>query len=104
VLSADSVDDATIRDTIGRVFLERGVAVCPHTACGLEVLRRLNAGGTWLVAATAHPAKFETVVEPLIGQKVAPPPPLAALLARPSHAEPLEPRAQALLAQLPLAD
>lgn len=99
-VSADSVDDAAIRATIRRVYEERGVAVCPHTACGLEVHRRLKAAGTWLVAATAHPAKFETVVEPLIGRKVEPPRALAELLARPSHAEPLEAKASALLAAL----
>jgi threonine synthase len=100
VLSADSVDDDAIRETIRRVFAERGVAVCPHTACGLQVLRRMNPAGTWLVAATAHPAKFETVVEPLIGRTVEPPPALKDLLARPSHAEPLAASTEALLAAL----
>ena len=100
-VGADSVDDAAIRETIVRVWKDHGIAVCPHTACGLEVLRRKAAPGTWLVAATAHPAKFETVVEPLIGQKVEPPPKLAELLLRPSHAQPLEARTEALLQQLP---
>lgn len=99
-VSADSVDDEGIRQTIRRVFTEYKVAVCPHTACGLEVLRRRNAEGTWLVAATAHPAKFETVVEPLIGQTVEPPPSLKALLDRPSHVEPMEASASALMARL----
>ena len=103
VVSADSVDDGAIRETIRRVWRQHGVAVCPHTACALEVLRRRNAAGTWLVAATAHPAKFETVVEPLIGQKVDPPGPLAELLARPAFADPLPPRTEALLAQLSAA-
>ncbi|MBL9038987.1 MAG: threonine synthase [Archangium sp.] len=92
-LTADSVDDATIRDTIRRTWKESGIAVCPHTACGLEVLRRIRARGgqgNWVVAATAHPAKFDTVVEPLIGQTVPVPPALAELLARPSTALPLE--------------
>jgi len=41
------------------------------------------------VAATAHPAKFDTVVEPLVGHPVPVPPALAELLTRPSRAEPL---------------
>ncbi|MBK7863748.1 MAG: threonine synthase [Archangiaceae bacterium] len=101
VVSADSVDDAAIRETIRRTFDEQGVVVCPHTACGLEVLRRQAAKGTWVVAATAHPAKFETVVEPLIGRTVAPPAALIELLAKPSHAEPLEASTEALLKRLP---
>ncbi len=97
-LSADSVDDADIRRTIRDTWVDRRLAICPHTACGVEVLRRLRASGStgrWLVAATAHPAKFDTIVEPLIGEKVPVPGPLAALLARPAHAEPLAPTDQA---------
>jgi len=100
VVSAESVDDDAIRVRIQRTWKEHEVVVCPHTACGLEVLRRRRAKGTWLVAATAHPAKFETVVEPLIGQKVEPPAALAELLARPAHADALPPKTEALLAQL----
>jgi threonine synthase len=41
------------------------------------------------VVATAHPAKFESVVEPLIGKAVDVPPALAAMLRRPASAEPM---------------
>lgn len=102
-VDADWVDDETIRATIRRTWSEAGVALCPHTACGVEVLRRVRAQGgkgTWLVAATAHPAKFESIVEPLIGQKVEVPSALAELLARPSRAEPLEPTLDALRSAL----
>lgn len=90
VVSADWVDDETISETIRR----SAEPICPHTACGMEVLRRMRSRGeegTWIVAATAHPAKFDSVVEPLIGKKVPVPPALAELLARPSHADPLQP-------------
>lgn len=103
VVEADWVDDEAIRATIRRTFEEDGVVVCPHTACGVEVLRRLRARGArgpWLVAATAHPAKFESVVEPLIGRVVDVPAPLAALLARPAVAEPAAPTLEALRAAL----
>jgi threonine synthase len=56
----------------------------------LERLRARGEPGAWLVAATAHPAKFDTIVEPLIGQAVPPPQALAELLARPSTAAPLQ--------------
>jgi threonine synthase len=95
-----AVDDQTIRDTIRDTWAAERVAVCPHTATGLALRRRLDDGAgppqgrqpdgrAWAVAATAHPAKFEGIVEPLIGAALAPPPALAALLARASHAEPL---------------
>lgn len=95
VVSADWVDDGTIAETIKRAPMP----ICPHTACGLEVLRRMRSvgeKGTWIVAATAHPAKFDTVVEPLIGRKVEVPAALAELLARPSYATPLEPNVNEL--------
>jgi threonine synthase len=90
---ADWVDDAAIRARITQTWTRHGVALCPHTACGVEVLERLRARGeqgAWLVAATAHPAKFDTIVEPLIRQVVPPPQALSELLSRPSSASPLE--------------
>jgi threonine synthase len=100
---ADWVDDAAIRARIQETYARHQVPVCPHTACGLEVLARLRARGErgdFVVAATAHPAKFDTVVEPLIGRTVEAPAALAALLARPSSALPLEPTLAALGAAL----
>lgn len=91
-LTADSVSDEALRARIRATHAAHGLAVCPHTACGLEVLTRLRGGGLAgpaVVAATAHAAKFEGIVEPLIDAPLPPPPALAALLARPSHAEPL---------------
>ncbi|RNF81931.1 threonine synthase [Montanilutibacter psychrotolerans] len=89
-LSAHAVDDATIAATIRAAPQRHGVVPCPHTATGLHVLERLRARGDtrpWAVVATAHPSKFETIVEPLVGQVVTPPPALAASLALPASAE-----------------
>ncbi|MBS0200585.1 MAG: threonine synthase [Proteobacteria bacterium] len=92
-MRAFSVDDATIRDTIRHAPDRHGVVPCPHTAIGLHVLEQLRANGDsrpWAAVATAHPAKFETIVEPLVGHTVEPPPSLAAALARPATTTPLE--------------
>jgi threonine synthase len=100
---AASFDDAAIRAAIVEAERRHGIAVCPHTACGLALLAQLRAAGdrrAWAVAATAHPAKFESIVEPLIGRAVPPPQALADLLARPSHAEPLPARYDALRAHV----
>jgi threonine synthase len=84
-----SVDDAGIREAIVRHHSSGLGIACPHTATALEALERLGTapGRSWAVVATAHPAKFEQVVEPLIGGAVPLPPTLAALLARPSRAD-----------------
>ncbi|HEY0502305.1 MAG TPA: threonine synthase [Lysobacter sp.] len=102
-LVAMSIDDAAISDMIRRAPGRHGVVPCPHTATGLCVLERLRAQGDrrpWAVVATAHPAKFEAIVEPLVGRAIAPPPALAAMLARPAHADPLANDYEALRAQL----
>jgi threonine synthase len=91
-LRAEAVDDAEIRDAIGASRARYGTLVCPHTATALRVLERLRTNGDrrdYAVVATAHPAKFEQVIEPLIGAAVDIPPALAALLARPAHSEAL---------------
>lgn len=91
-LHAEAVNDEAIRATIRDSKKRYGIAVCPHTATALHVLERRRAGGDdrdYAVVATAHPAKFETIVEPLVGAPVDVPPALAALLRRPASAEPI---------------
>jgi threonine synthase len=102
-VSADAVDDEAIRKRIRDGETRYGEVFCPHTACAIEVLeRRRQAGDSrhFAVVATAHPAKFETVVEPLVGHPVAVPPALAEMLERPAHAEPLPADYEALRAAL----
>jgi threonine synthase len=77
---AFAVDDDTIRQTIPAIQEQTGQVVCPHTATALHI--RPQIGLPCLVAATAHPSKFDTVVEPLIGEEVPIPPALAELLER----------------------
>lgn len=101
--TVDLVDDATIEETIRTRYRTFGEILCPHTATAMHALERLRRDGArddWAVVSTAHPAKFERVVEPLIGREVPIPPPLAALLARPSSADPLTASDQALAAAL----
>jgi threonine synthase len=91
-LRVRAVSDEDISRTIGQGERRHGQVFCPHTAAGvfvLEQLRAENVQGPWAVVATAHPAKFETIVEPLVGHAVEVPPALEQLLARPSRAEPL---------------
>ena len=67
---------------------------CPHTATAMRAWETMDPetrARPWIVVATAHPAKFDTVVEPLVGTSVPVPDALAELLARPASARPLEP-------------
>ncbi len=98
-LAAHSVDDAAIRRTIAAHARDGGEVFCPHTATALHRLDRLREQGDerpWTVVATAHPAKFDSVVEPLVGHPLPVPSPLAAMLARGAQAQPIEADAQAL--------
>jgi threonine synthase len=102
-ISATQVDDETIRARIRDGEARYGVTWDPHAACAVEAVERRRAAGDqrdWCVVATAHPAKFDDVVEPLVGHAVAPPPALAEMLARPSNAEPLPADYAALRARL----
>lgn len=105
-LKATAVDDATIRQVITAASALHGIVPCPHTATALHVLETLRAAGDtrdWAIVATAHPAKFETIVEPLIGASVPVPAALAACLARPAQGRALAPHLDALREAL-LAD
>lgn len=98
-LAAQSVDDETIRARIRSGEADYGKVFCPHTACGIEMLeheRRLGAKDDFCVVATAHPSKFEDVVEPLVGHPVEPPPALQAMLARPATSEVVAPDYESL--------
>jgi threonine synthase len=103
-LSADSVDDATIRARIGGDFMQYGREWCPHTATAAEVYSRLSAAerraSPWIVVATAHPAKFNEIVEPIIGRPIAVPASLDRLLRLPQHCVDLPPTLEALAAAL----
>lgn len=82
-----SVNDAEIRAQISKDFDLYGRIWCPHTATGFFAYDRLDDSrkrSPWVVCATAHPAKFDSIVEPIIGQPVPVPDSLNELLARPT--------------------
>ncbi len=96
---AIAVDDDAIREVIEQGPSRYGEVWCPHTATAIrafETLPRAARDRPWVVVATAHPAKFEDVVEPLVGQHVAPPPALAALMRRPRQFSEVPPTDEAL--------
>jgi threonine synthase len=103
-LSADSVDDATIRARIGEDFMQYGREWCPHTATAAEVYARLSEqerhDHPWVLVATAHPAKFNEVVEPIVRKTIEVPASLDRLLRLPRHFLDLPPTLQAVAAAI----
>jgi len=87
-VSSGSVEDAAIAARIREGFVSFNEIWCPHTAVGAELWAALPATRrrqAWCLVATASPAKFPEIVEPLIGGTVTVPPSLAALLERPTR-------------------
>jgi threonine synthase len=87
-VEATSIDDEAIRARIRADFRRHGRTWCPHTAVAAEAYERLPEADRrdrrWAIVATAHPAKFPEIVEPLIGAAVPVPPALAELFGRPT--------------------
>ena len=98
-LTGRSVSDRETTDCIRRVFHETGYVLDPHTAVGFQALeeelaRRPDVTGVLL--ATAHPAKFAEVVEPVLGTSLPVPPELARCLEGQRRVIPMDPAFGAL--------
>src|ERR1700694_4073650 len=93
-LRAVSIDDEATRERIRIDYRRYGRAWCPHTAVAAEAYERLaadeRARGRWVLVATAHPAKFREIVEPLIGVTLTMPQNLARLFDRSSNRTEIE--------------
>jgi threonine synthase len=103
-VEAYPVEDLAIRQQIAKDFRQRGRVWCPHTATAFWVYDQLpqarRSAEPWILVATAHPAKFDNIVEEIIGSAVPVPPELAALLDLPAHCEAMPPQASALVQAL----
>jgi threonine synthase len=105
-VSAVSVDDAAIRARIKSDVKTLKQIWCPHTATAAEVywhLPKEKLKQHWVLVSTAHPAKFNDIVEPLINAAVPVPPALAKLLSLPQHQTDIEPQLAALKVQMQAA-
>jgi threonine synthase len=78
-----SVTDQQIVDVIKNGEKNWGEVFCPHTATAICAREQLPTSD-WIVVATAHPAKFETIVEPLIGRTLELPKSLEEILEKPT--------------------
>lgn len=100
-----SVSDDEIRQQIKAEFDSSAIAWCPHTATGFHVYRNKLAAsdrqhGRWVIVATAHAAKFDEIVEPLVGAAVPVPAELDRLLHWPAEFDTIEPEAKQIIDKL----
>lgn len=86
--SACAVGEVEVAQTIAAFHREHGYVLDPHTAVGVRAAEKFTSGGVPMIClATAHPAKFATVVEKAIGAKIEMPPSLVEILAAPTRCE-----------------
>ena len=88
-LSGSRHGDDEVRATIRRVDESTGYLLDPHSAIGYLGItghaRRSGVPERQVFLATAHPAKFAEIVEPIVGRPIPTPAPLAEALARGRH-------------------
>lgn len=97
--STSNTPDPEIKKTILSVRQKYGITICPHTACGFHSIKD-DGFNIWTVLATAHPAKFNDVIEPILGESVQIPESLGKLLSRPVKVETIPPSTEELISIL----
>ena len=104
LIHGESVTNTATIASIRRVYDATGYVADPHTAVGLEAVRRARTEGRGegpaVVLATAHPAKFPQIIERAIGLRPDAPPRLAALWGQPVAFESAAPTQNALMHHL----
>ncbi|HEX7138172.1 MAG TPA: threonine synthase, partial [Vicinamibacterales bacterium] len=86
VAGARASDDQ-IRETIHDVYARTGYLLDPHSAVAYRGIKARDSSDQrpGILLATAHPAKFSEIVEPIIGRRVEKPLPLQQVIAQPRH-------------------
>jgi threonine synthase len=79
------ISDFEITEEIKRVYEQYGEVVCPHTATGFAAKEHYDTDKHYIIVATAHPAKFESVIEPTLDINVPPTKELQELLDKKHH-------------------
>jgi threonine synthase len=82
-IDAGTVSDEMVKQLIKDVYNERGYVLDPHTAVGMDVLNKYQLAKDntlGVVLSTAHPAKFNDVVEMCLEVKIALPDALSSLV------------------------
>ncbi|WP_298622597.1 threonine synthase [uncultured Legionella sp.] len=89
-LNALSVFDEEIKEAITDCYNKYKYILCPHTATAYHRLQRLDSDKIWVIAATAHPVKFNDLIEPLLGLEIPVPEQLKIMMERTSTYQEIE--------------
>ena len=65
-VKAVCVSDFEIIEDIKQVYREYDEIICQHTVTGFVAKSQFDANKDYIIVATAHPAKFECVIEPIL--------------------------------------
>jgi len=85
-------DDEATKKVIKEVFQKHDYLLCPHSAigyAGLTSVLKKNPGKKGVFIATASPAKFKDIVEPVIGTEIEMPERLRQIIDRRKQAVPM---------------
>jgi len=95
------VNDQQIKEQIKKEYDNHQIICCPHTATAFSVYRNFpddtKDNNHWSLVSTAHPAKFENIVEPIIDEVIKVPNSLSKLLKLDSSFISIEPRLEKLM-------
>ena len=81
IISGATYSDEEISQALSSCYKETGYLLDPHGACGYRALKEgLKDNEVGIFCETAHPAKFKSTVEPIIGTEIAVPDRLAAFM------------------------
>ena len=96
-VTAVKVSDKQIAKTILEVYQKYGEEICPHTATAFYAREQLGyTVEDYIMVATAHPAKFESVIEPILNKEIPATEQLQSLLSRPQKKTDILPDMEAL--------
>lgn len=96
-VNSGCVSDREIKSAIVKAYKDYGYLMCPHSATAFHRLQDCSLEEPWVMVATAAPAKFEQVLEPLLGETLAVPDALQQLLVAEHHSDTISAQLSALL-------
>lgn len=96
-MNVSSVSDDDIKEGIIDCYRKYNYLICPHTATAYHRLKEQDVTKPWVILATAHPAKFYEIIEPLLNLQIELPERLHDMLHKKQHIIEIEPNIKELL-------
>ncbi|KTD61283.1 threonine synthase [Legionella shakespearei] len=90
-MDVESVQDEEIKTALIDCYKKYNYILCPHTATAYHRLHSVDKTKPWIIAATAHPVKFNELIEDLLDISIPIPTTLANMLAKEQKYTEIEP-------------